>query len=100
MPSRELNMKIRRMTYTKDNGEVSNRLVVVVSEPKENYLTYDISDFTDEEIRMFRHYLDSIENFREETFLEFEDITGKKISSLWRSFKPGGVEWDEKDDFI
>lgn len=93
-------MKIRRMTYTKDNGEVSNRLVIVVAEPKDNYLTYDISDFTDEEIKMIRHYLTSIDEYREETLKEFEDITGKKISSLWRSFKPGGVEWDEKDDFI
>ena len=88
------------MTYTKDNGEVSNRLIVVVAEPKDNYLCYDISNFTDEEIRMFQHYLDSIDQYREETFAEFEDITGKKISSLWRSFKPGGITWDERDDFL
>lgn len=93
-------MKIKRMTYTKDNGEVSNRLVVVVAEPKDNFLTYDISDFTDEELRMFEHYLESIDEYRQETFNEFEDITGRKISSLWRSFKPGGIEWDERDDFI
>ena len=93
-------MKIKRMTYTKDNGEVSNRLVIVVSEPREHYLTYDISDFTDEEIRMINHYLDSINEYREETLKEFEDITGKKIASLWRTFKAKGIQWDERDDFI
>ena len=93
-------MKIRRMTYTKDNGEVSDRLVAVVAEPKDNYLCYDISDFTHEEITMFHHYLESVEVYREETLKEFEDITGKKVSSLWRSFKPGGIEWIEDNDII
>jgi hypothetical protein len=81
------------MTYTKANGEVSDRLVAIVSEPKENYLTYDISDFSEAETRMFKHYLDSIEQYRGDTLTEFEDVTGKKISSLWRSFKPEGIEW-------
>ena len=85
------------MKYTKADGEVSYRLVGVVSEPRENYLTYDLSDFTSEEVMMLRHYVDSIENFREETLKEFEDITGHKISTLWRSFKPEGIEWIEDD---
>lgn len=88
-------MKIKHMKYTKADGEVSHRLVGVVSEPRENYLTYDLSDFTGEEVTMLRHYVDSIENFKEETLKEFEDITGHKISTLWRSFKPGGIEWIE-----
>jgi NADH:ubiquinone oxidoreductase subunit D len=86
--------------YTKDNGERSNRLVAVVAEPKDNYLCYDVSSFSQKELEMFKHYLNSIDTYREETLKEFEDVTGIKISSLWRSFKPGGVEWDEKDDFI
>ena len=98
MPSRELNMKIKRMVYTKDSGEVSKRRVVVVSEPRENYLTYDISDFSDNHVEMFQHYLESIEAYREETLKEFEDITKIKVSSLWRSFKPGGIEWIEDSD--
>ena len=90
-------MKIRRMTYTKDNGDISNRIVAVVAEPKDNYLAYDISDFSEEEIKMFTHYLESVDTYREETLKEFEDITGKKISNLWRSFKPGGVKWKDND---
>ena len=91
-------MKIKRMVYTKDNGDMSNRIVVIVSEPREHYLTYDISSFTEQEIAMFEHYLKSIEDFRAETFAEFEDITGKKVNALWRSFKPGGIEWVEGND--
>lgn len=93
-------MKIKRMQYTKDNGEVSNRLVVVVAEPKDNYLCYDISNFKDDEIRMLEHFLEAIEEYRNDTLLEFEDVTGIKINTLWRSFKPTGIEWDHKDDFI
>lgn len=93
-------MKIKRMTYTKANGDVSHRTVAVIAEPKDNYLCLDISDFTDEEVKMFEHYLSAIEVYREETYNEFEDITGKKISDLWRSFKPEGVEWEVRNDII
>ena len=88
-------MKIKQMTYTKDSGEVSHRRIVIVAEPKENYLAYDVTGFSDEHLKMFKYYMESIETYREETLKEFEDVTGVKISSLWRSFKPGGIEWVE-----
>lgn len=91
-------MKIRKMVYTKDSGDISLRRIVIVSEPRENYLTYDISDFTSEQTAMFKHYLESIDAYREETLKEFQDVTGIKISGLWRSFKPGGIEWVEEND--
>jgi hypothetical protein len=81
------------MQYTKDNGDISERYVVVVSDPRKNYLCYDVSEFKDEELKMFKHYLDSIEQYQGDTLTEFEDVTGIKISSLWRSFKPEGIEW-------
>ena len=88
------------MTYTKDSGEVSERDVVVVSAPRENYLCYDITNLDDNERTILKHYLDSIEVYREETFEELKSITGIRLNALWRSFKPGGIEWGHEDDTL
>ena len=86
-------MKLRRFTYTKDNGDISERIVIVVLEPRENYLVYDVSSFTEKELETFQNYLESVEVYRDETLQEFEQKTGKKVSTLWRSFKPRGITW-------
>lgn len=93
-------MKIRQMVYTKDNGDSSKRVVAVISEPRENYLTLDLSKLTSDEIRYLKKLEDSVVDFREECYTEFEEVTGHKISSLWRSFKPGGIEWVTENDEI
>lgn len=91
-------MKIKSMTYTKESGEVSNRDVIIVSAPRENYLCYDVTKLDDKERGMLIHYLDSIEAYRDETFAELKSVTGIRQNALWRSFKPGGIEWDKEND--
>ena len=91
-------MKIRRFTYTKENKDVTNRYVVVISEPKENFLVYDMSDLTEDQIDYFLEAIQKSEDYREEALKEFEDVTGIKVNSLWRSFKPGGIEWVEGNE--
>ena len=93
-------MKIRRMIYTKDNGDSSHRLVAVISEPRENFLALDLSKLTSDEVMYLKRLEDSVIDFRDECYTEFEDVTGHKISSLWRSFKPGGIEWVTEDDQV
>ena len=89
-------MKIRHMMYTKDTtGETSYRLVVVVAEPRENYLCYDVTDFSEEDLNRLEEVLDEAVEYREDALRSFEYVTGKKINKLWRSFKPGGIEWIE-----
>lgn len=91
-------MKIRHFTYTKENGDESSRFAVIVLEPRENYLVYDISKLSTDETKYFLKAVQEIEDYREECLQEFEDVTGIKINSLWRSFKPGGIEWDLEDE--
>ena len=86
---------IRRMTYTKDNGEQSDRIVFVVSKPRENYLCYDVSEFSLEDIDFLEQVLKDAEALKEDLLFEFENETGHKIKNLWRSFKPSGVEWTD-----
>lgn len=93
-----MNMKIKRMTYTKDNGEVSRRAVIVISAPRDNYLCYDITNIGEKERKILEHYLDSIDVYRDETFEELKSITGIRQNALWRSFKPEGIEWEKDND--
>jgi len=87
--------EVRNFTYRKDNGETSKRSGVVVSTPRDTTLMYDVSKFDENQARLFTSLLETIENYRDETLAEFEAITGIKINSLWRSFKPGGIDWEE-----
>ena len=89
-------MKIRRFIYTKDNGDVSERLAMVVADPRKNYLMYDISSLDKTEIEVLKDTLFKVDEYRENCIKDFELITGKKLNSLWRSFKPEGIEWIEE----
>ena len=89
--------KLKYMTYTKDNGDISQREVVVVSAPRQNYLVYDVTKLSNEEVNILLEALDVAEEHRDSALKHFELLTGLKQSSLWRSFKPGGIEWDNED---
>jgi hypothetical protein len=91
-------MKIKHFTYTKDNGDISNRVAVMVSSPRENYLVYDVTDFTDKELHRLEVALDHAEAERDKAIADFELLTGKQLNRLWRSFKPGGIEWTEGNE--
>jgi len=91
-------MKIRRFTYTKDNGDVSDRIAIIVSSPRKNYLVYDVTNFTDNEIRLLQDAIEEADEYRSDCISEFEAITGKQLNRLWRSFKPGGIEWTEGNE--
>jgi hypothetical protein len=88
--------KVKRFTYTKDSGETSNRLAIVVSKPRKNYLMYDVTDLNYDEIEYFRSMLAEIEGYRTQAELDFEKVTGKKVPTFWRSFKPEGIEWEDE----
>ena len=90
--------QIKRMTYTKDNGEASTSDVIVVSAPRENYLVYDVSKLDEKLQGWLIKYLEEIEQYREDTFAELTSLTGIRQSNLWRSFKPEGIEWDKGNE--
>ena len=88
------------MTYTKDSGDVSQRAVIVVARPRDNYLMYDVSKLSDEAVEALVNAVKMAEEYRDNCIADFELVTGIKQASLWRSFKPGGVEWETEDDEI
>jgi len=88
-------MKIKKFTYTKANGDVSERTAIVVSVPRDNYLVYDVSDLTEEEVENLREKLAYSESIRETELESFTEETGINSNNLWRSFKPGGIDWEE-----
>lgn len=90
--------QIKSMTYTKDNGDVSERDVVVISSPRENYLVYDVTSLSQDERTMLLHYLESIEAYRDETMEELKSVTSIRQEKLWRSFKPDGIKWKTEEE--
>lgn len=90
-----MSTELRPMTYTKDNGDISDRQILVVSEPRENYLVYDVTKLSDEHLEILVEALAMVEEYRDNALADFELLTGTKINSLWRSFKPGGIDWKE-----
>ena len=91
-------VKQRHCTYTKSNGEVSERDIIIVSEPRTNYLVYDVSGMSEQELEVLWSALDQIEEFRTNAMKDFELLTGIRQSSLWRSFKPEGIEWTNSNE--
>lgn len=84
------------MRYTKDNGDESLREVIVVAKPRSNYLVYDVTELSSDDIETLSSVLDDIDEYRESQINSFELITGIKQSNLWRSFKPEGIDWEPK----
>lgn len=90
--------KTRRMYYTKASGEKSMRDIIIVSRPRDNFLCYDVSNLTEDQLKYLEAALAEIEVYRTECMNEFEDVTGIKQNALWRSFKPEGIEWETEDE--
>jgi len=90
--------KIKSMTYIKDNGDYSRRQVIVISEPRENYLVLDVTKLRLVDQQLLTENLSKLDEFRDEFIQEFEIMTGVSYNSLWRSFKPGGIEWEQENE--
>ena len=86
------------MKYTKANGDISIRQVIVVSNPRDNYLMYDVTKLSQKELDVLLLTLEQTEEFRDNAISDFELLTGIKQAALWRSFKPEGIEWETEDD--
>jgi hypothetical protein len=86
-------MKVRKFLYRKETGEESLRKVIVVAEPRQNYLCYDVTNLSSDEATMLQNILKDAEYDRDCHIELWEKATHKKINSLWRSFKPGGIDW-------
>jgi hypothetical protein len=87
--------KLRYFTYTKDNGEISDRAGIIVAAARDNTLMYDVSKLTDKQKRYLVEVIIEAETYRDDCLADFEAETGIKLNSLWRSFKPGGINWEE-----
>lgn len=88
-------MKLKRFFYTKNSGDESDRNCLVVSNPRQNYLMLDVSNLTPEQVDELCNIFDTIEDEKSELLQGWEEEHGVSINSLWRSFKPEGIEWQD-----
>ena len=91
-------MKTKTVEYTKANGDKSTRHIVVVAEPRDFYLVYDVSKLSLQQLEVLELALTQTEEFRDSAMKDFELVTGVSQASLWRSFKPEGIEWEQEDE--
>jgi hypothetical protein len=79
--------QIKQLRYTKDNGEVSVRDVMVLGEPTKLYKCIDLSGLTTEQVEELKESFYEIDKFRDEMLSELT------FSLQWKNFKTEGVEW-------
>ena len=90
--------ELRSMLYTKDNGDSSKREVLIVAEPRVNYLMLDVTKLSNADLDILKEVYKFSDEYRDNAIADFELLTGIKHSSLWRSFKPEGIEWNTEDE--
>ena len=83
--------KYREFTYTKDNGEVSNRRCIMLRPPQKNWLALDVSSLAPDEVQRVLNAIKDWESQRDEIF------EGLGLSNCWRSFKPTNIEWSDEE---
>jgi hypothetical protein len=70
-----------KFTYTKPNGDISERVGLVVRKPTDNYSILDITDLDDNEraavVENYRIYLEDEKQLRDDLLL----------NSFWKNFK-------------
>lgn len=80
-------MKQISFTYTKDSGEISERVGLVVSKPSSNYQIIDLSEYVGDEVEI---------NFMIEQVIQYQkelkELQAKySISSHFRTFKAANM---------
>jgi hypothetical protein len=68
-------------TYTKPNGDISERVGIVIQKPTDNYSILDVTELTDEERELvqdnYNQYLSELRQLRADLLL----------NSFWKNFK-------------
>ena len=90
-------MKLTEFTYTKKNGDVSRRAVIVVSEPNKFLQGIDVSDLDNDDLAQFVCELRAIEKQyqaqRAELFANFD------LTYSFRQFDTNGIT-DQSVDWV
>ena len=91
-------MKVKTIDYTKANGDKSTRHIVVVAEPRDFYLVYDVSKLSLQQLEVLELAQNQIEEFRDSAMKDFELVSGINQASLWRSLHPDRITWEDEDE--
>jgi hypothetical protein len=76
--------EIQYATYTRDNGEVSDRVIIILSEPSNYIMALDLTKIDKADQTKVREFL-LTQKQELQTFL-----TG--IKAEWKQFKPAGLK--------
>jgi hypothetical protein len=82
-------MKFMQFKYTKANGEVSARELIVTQNPVSSFEGYDVSGLTAVEFANFVTNLRALQNKQKEEFLKL--ITEHDLTRNYRKFTPANM---------
>lgn len=80
-----MNEKMIAFTYTKANGDVSERVGFVLSKPSKNYFIFDVSDMDEEDVVAIEQ---QYRMFMEEQKLL---LSKYRLTQYLKQFKPEGM---------
>ena len=72
-----------KATYTKDNGEVSERVLVIMSKPVTNVMALDVTALNEEKQNELNQFVAAQK--------EALNLKLKELGASWKSFKPEGL---------
>ena len=75
---------VQKATYTKDNGEVSDREIIVLSRPVTNIMALDVTKLDDHSKLALSGFITK----------QKEDLNAKlkELGAEWKAFKPDGLK--------
>lgn len=73
--------EVRKIKYTKDSGDVSEREVIIMSEPHTNVMAIDLSGLSAEQVKLIQ---DELREHAESM---------KALGVAWKSFKPNNLQF-------
>lgn len=88
------NYEVTAVTYTKASGEESDRDIVVMSEPVDQYKVLDVTDMTEEQRTQLRALLLSHKEALA-TFLASVPTEDKR--PRWKNFNPAGLTFKNSE---
>lgn len=79
-------MKLMEFKYTKANGRVSFRALLVTQEPQKNFSGYDITEFDETE---FAEFIEEYRQLKNKQYTEYQELIAKHdLKYNYRQFIP------------
>lgn len=83
-------MKLMEFNYTKANGEITDRALLVTQEPQKNVSGYDVTQLDEGE---FANFIQEYRELKNKQYIEFQELISKHdLKHNYRQFIPENMK--------